>query len=150
LHPPVHKQLVPRVASIVADVQAEFAITTAEVQAKIRGTADGLLEAHSVRCCLIDSVDSDGEDWVAPEIDPSALAIVQYTSGSTGSPKGVMLSHGNLVHNLEVIRLACHPEGGAGVFWLPPHHDMGLIGAILETLYAGATSVLMPPNAFIK
>ena len=158
LHPPAHKQLVPRVASILADAQADFVLTTTGVQAKIAGTVDGLLDERSVRRCFIDSVDSDGsedEDWVAPEIDPSAPAIVQYTSGSTGSPKGVVLTHANLVHNLEAIRQAFHPQswqpgGVVGVFWLPPHHDMGLIGGILETLYVGSTSVLMPPSAFIK
>ena len=155
LHPPAHKQLVPRVRSIVADAQADFALTTAELQAKIRETVDGLLEGRPVRWCVIDSADSDGEQWVAPEIDPSAPAIMQYTSGSTGSPKGVVLTHDNLIHNLETIRQAFHPQswqpgGVVGVFWLPPHHDMGLIGGILETLYVGSTSVLMPPNAFIK
>jgi acyl transferase domain-containing protein/acyl-CoA synthetase (AMP-forming)/AMP-acid ligase II/acyl carrier protein len=150
LHPPVRKQLVPRVASIVADVQADFALTTAELHAKFRGTLDGLPEGRCVRWCLIDAVVSDGEEWVAPEIDPSAVAIVQYTSGSTTSPKGVVLTHDNLLHNLEAIRQAWHPEGQVSVFWLPPHHDMGLIGGILEVVYAGAVSVLMPPNAFIK
>ena len=79
--------------------------------------------------------------------------MVQYTSGSTASPKGVVLSHGNLVHNLEAIRQTWKSGfdmTGNGVFWLPPYHDMGLIGGIFETIYVGGTCALMPPNAFIK
>jgi acyl transferase domain-containing protein/acyl-CoA synthetase (AMP-forming)/AMP-acid ligase II/acyl carrier protein len=77
--------------------------------------------------------------------------MVQYTSGSTSAPKGVVLTHGNLVHNLETIRQAWHGDDQAiGAFWLPPFHDMGLIGGLLETLYIGATTFLMSPSGFIK
>lgn len=62
-------------------------------------------------------------------MDPNAIAMVQYTSGSTSTPKGVMLSHANLMHNLETIRQTWNGDDHAvGVFWLPPFHDMGLIG----------------------
>ncbi|WP_164101786.1 AMP-binding protein [Candidatus Laterigemmans baculatus] len=92
-----------------------------------------------------------------PALEPSSLAFLQYTSGSTSDPKGVAISHGNLLHNLEMIR---HGFGRhfnfdsdpkmLGVFWLPPHHDMGLIGGILTPLYLGGTTVVMSPASFLK
>lgn len=151
VHPSVREHLVGRVASIVADVQPDFALTTAESQAKIRTTVDGLVEGRPLRWCLTDTVVGDGQEWVAPGIDASTTAMVQYTSGSTSSPKGVVLTHGNLIHNLEAIRQTWHGNDHAiGVFWLPPYHDMGLIGGILDTLYVGGTSHLMSPTTFIK
>jgi acyl-CoA synthetase (AMP-forming)/AMP-acid ligase II len=89
--------------------------------------------------------------WRAPEPDGRSLAFLQYTSGSTGAPKGVMLSHRNLMSNLELIHRCFEttPES-RGVFWLPLYHDMGLIGGVLETLYCGAESALMSPLDFLR
>lgn len=76
--------------------------------------------------------------------------MLQYTSGSTSAPKGVVLTHGNLVHNLMTISEAWGANTDmphvVGVFWLPPYHDMGLIGGLLATMYVGGQSVLMPPR----
>src|SRR5262249_50851357 len=78
-------------------------------------------------------------------------AVVQYSSGSAAIPKGVRLSHGNLLHNLELIRNAFECTGECNsVFWLPPYHDMGLIGGVLEPLYTGGSTVLMAPVAFLQ
>jgi acyl-CoA synthetase (AMP-forming)/AMP-acid ligase II len=85
----------------------------------------------------------------APTCD--TLAFLQYTSGSTGTPKGVALTHGNLLHNLSVIEARFeHTRQSTGVIWLPSYHDMGLIGGILEPLYAGFPVVLMSPLDFLK
>ena len=89
--------------------------------------------------------------WHPPDVDPASLAFLQYTSGSTGSPKGVMISHGNLLDNLRVIQNRFeHTAQSVGVIWLPPYHDMGLIGGILQPLYAGFPVVLMSPLACIQ
>ena len=78
------------------------------------------------------------------------LAILQYTSGSTGSPKGVMIGHRNLLHNLERIKRAFgHTPQSRGVSWLPPYHDMGLVGGVLQPLYAGFPVTLMSPQQFL-
>ncbi len=79
------------------------------------------------------------------------LAFIQYTSGSTSTPKGVMVSHKNIVANQESIRKACgHKLGFMGGGWLPQFHDMGLIGQMMQPLYMGGTYVFMPPMNFIQ
>lgn len=85
------------------------------------------------------------------------IAFLQYTSGSTSDPLGVAVSHRNLLHNLEMIRVSFGQEFNhsadrslKGLFWLPPYHDMGLIGGILTPLYIGGTAILMPPTMFLK
>ena len=104
----------------------------------------------------VDSIQDSSAANLKPSLEPG-LAFLQYTSGSTSDPKGVMVSHSNLLHNLEMIRqgfgLRSAEDGGeiqTGVFWLPAYHDMGLIGGILETLYVGGHSVLMSPAAFLQ
>ncbi|MFF4249651.1 fatty acyl-AMP ligase [Streptomyces sp. NPDC001663] len=89
--------------------------------------------------------------WRPPPADPHALAFLQYTSGSTADPKGVMVDHANLLANAEILvaisgMSADRPVGG----WLPLYHDFGLIGLLLTPLVLGGRSVLMPPTAFLK
>src|SRR6185503_945226 len=86
-----------------------------------------------------------------PLPEPRDLAFLQYTSGSTAEPRGVCVSHANLVHNQQVIRDLCgHTGESTFVSWLPMYHDMGLIGTVLQPLYVGALSVLMAPAAFLQ
>lgn len=81
----------------------------------------------------------------------NATAFLQYTSGSTGTPKGVMVSHANLLDNLQRIcdRFG-HNSNSRGVIWLPPYHDMGLIGGILQPLFVGFPVTLMAPASFLR
>ena len=90
-------------------------------------------------------------DQRASQAQVCSPAFLQYTSGSTGVPKGVIVSHDNLLHNLEQIRVQFgHDQESVGVIWLPPYHDMGLIGGILQPIYAGFPVVLMSPLTFIR
>jgi acyl-CoA synthetase (AMP-forming)/AMP-acid ligase II len=87
------------------------------------------------------------------EVDrnPDDLALLQYTSGSTRAPRGVRITHANLWNNLRQIeRCFGHDQTSRGVIWLPPTHDMGLIGGVLQPLYAGFPVWLMSPQAFLK
>ena len=88
-------------------------------------------------------------DLPAPE--PRDIAFLQYTSGSTSEPKGVAVSHANLLANLEMIRLSLgNTRRSTYVNWVPLYHDMGLILNALEALYVGALCVLMAPNGFMQ
>ena len=89
--------------------------------------------------------------WNRPNVEGEMLAFLQYTSGSTGIPKGVMISHNNILHNLEKINQAFYiRDNDVFVSWLPPYHDMGLIGGILEPIFSGTETHLMSPITFLK
>jgi 8-amino-7-oxononanoate synthase/acyl carrier protein len=91
------------------------------------------------------------DDWKLPEISTSDLAVLQYTSGSTGSPKGVMLSQENVINNLRMICDAFDlPLDEPSLSWLPAYHDMGLVGGILGPIYRGCPNYLLSPLAFLQ
>ena len=90
-------------------------------------------------------------DWVKPDINADTLAFLQYTSGSTGMPKGVMVTHGNMLHNSEVIyRSFEHTPDTRVLMWLPLYHDMGLIGGVIQPLYANCSMILLSPISLIQ
>jgi acyl-CoA synthetase (AMP-forming)/AMP-acid ligase II/acyl carrier protein len=97
----------------------------------------------------IDSADANA--WQMPALRPDTLALLQYTSGSTGEPRGVMVTHGNIMANEEMIRRKFgHHSQSSVAGWLPIYHDMGLIGNLLQPLYLGTTTVLMPSTSFLQ
>lgn len=150
--PPRPNRPMPRLQTIVADGQVKFALTSADILASIQARIDQAPGMKGLDWMNTDAMPADSErDWREPAIAGDSLAFLQYTSGSTSRPRGVMLTHGNLLHNLSLI-YSCF-EGNRefkGVFWLPPYHDMGLIGGILEPMYAGTPAVLMAPASFLQ
>jgi amino acid adenylation domain-containing protein len=137
----------PRLQAICVDAQAKYVLTSEEILAFAKGPIASWTHLEAIS---VESIGSDAEaDWRPPALDPRAPALLQYTSGSTGSPRGVMLSHANILHNLASMHRV-DTEGVGGVCWLPPYHDMGLIGGILQAVYSGRRSVLMSPLAFIQ
>ncbi|HLJ24240.1 MAG TPA: SDR family NAD(P)-dependent oxidoreductase [Candidatus Acidoferrales bacterium] len=147
----LHRQI-PRLLSIVADSEAKLVLTTA----KIRRQADDLFkrapELKKLQWLATDGVPAaGGEEWRIPQAGLETLAFLQYTSGSTAAPRGVMVTHGNLLHNLACLRevFQFSPDS-VGVTWLPHYHDMGLIGGLLQPLYAGGEMIVMPPSSFLQ
>ena len=150
-YPPRSSQLVTRLNLIIRDAQASIALTTSSLRDSIGKHLSGD-ECPNIDCIATDDIALErANEWSYKNINPQDLAFLQYTSGSTGSPKGVMVGHGNLVSNTEFINQCFGVEAGAtAVSWLPPYHDMGLVGGILQPLFIGASMVLMPPVAFLQ
>ncbi len=151
-YPPRRNQNMSRLQAIVADAQATVALTTTSLLGNIEGCFAENPELTELRWIATDQIASDlAESWQEPELSSDTLAFLQYTSGSTGNPKGVMVSHGNLLHNSTLIQ-HCFEDtpNSIGVSWLPPYHDMGLIGGVLQPLCVGAPMILMSPVAFLQ
>ncbi|HEV7994491.1 MAG TPA: aminotransferase class I/II-fold pyridoxal phosphate-dependent enzyme [Gemmatimonadaceae bacterium] len=150
-YPPNPRRADPRVSGIVADSGARVALVSAGLASRLQGWLalnDGL---SGVTWLDVSALTSAAESWRAPQLHRGSLAMLQYTSGSTGEPRGVMLSHANLLENSAVIhRVSAHRAGDSGVFWLPPFHDMGLIGGIVQPVYTGRPVVLMAPATFLQ
>ena len=98
-----------------------------------------------------------GLPWVEPDLPPESIAFLQYTSGSTASPRGVMVTHANLLYQTALLYSTWEKDyptsghqGVVGVSWLPFYHDMGLIGGVLASFYSGQRVVLMSPLAFVQ
>lgn len=141
----------PRLAALVADAQARFALTTAAIRslAEVIGAQAAPLQSLTW-LSVEDATEGAARVWQDPAATPDTLALLQYTSGSTGTPRGVMLSHANLIHNSAAIhRCFEHGPHSRGVIWLPPYHDMGLIGGVLQPLFGGFPVVLLSPLAFL-
>jgi len=151
-YPPRRKASWPRLASIVADAEARFALSTAEVITQVEAHQAQWPDLLSLRWVATSGLPLTlADDWREPPVQSETLALLQYTSGSTGAPKGVMISQRNLLHNLEIIQQGLgFTSAGHSVLWLPIYHDMGLIGGVLGTLYIGMPLTLMPPTAFVE
>jgi len=150
LYPPRRNQKLSRLLSIFSDTQAKVALTTTSVLAEIEKRQEEEAELAELKLIATDTIEANPQEFVPKSVTPESLAFLQYTSGSTGTPKGVMVTHGNLIHNQQMIRRAFgHSEQTIFVGWLPLFHDMGLIGNVLQPMYLGIPSVLMPPTAFL-
>ncbi|WP_338896083.1 aminotransferase class I/II-fold pyridoxal phosphate-dependent enzyme [Streptomyces sp. TG1A-60] len=147
-------QTMPRLAAIARDSQATHALTTGSFSRFAATRKDELaaLGLGGLRWLVTDDLGTAAaDDWRDPGAAGDSPAFLQYTSGSTSAPKGVMVSNGNLIHNLRSIhhRLE-HDANSAMVSWLPPYHDMGLVGGILTPLYGGFPAHLMSPLSFVR
>jgi acyl-CoA synthetase (AMP-forming)/AMP-acid ligase II len=142
----------PRLQAMVADAQATIALTTDQILSMAQFLFQQAPDLGSLRWFATDTIaDDKGDDWQPPAVTDDALAFLQYTSGSTRMPRGVMLTHTNLLHNLGLISEAFQLRSeDLGVIWLPPYHDMGLIGGILQPVYWGVRCILMSPLAFLQ
>jgi amino acid adenylation domain-containing protein len=151
--PPANRRTLPRLRLMAADSQPVAALTLARIRDSVMNvdagdSGDDVL--RQIPWLSTDDIDGDESTWVRPEVQASDIVFLQYTSGSTGTPKGVMVAHHNLLANLRLFRQMFDVRvGETFVFWLPPHHDFGLIGSIIMPVFAGAHCVQFPPAAFM-
>jgi len=137
-----------RQAGILRNAQASLLITDAEIR-PLGALLMGLAEDLRVVTTVAELNRNVGLVKPMPA-SPETTALIQYTSGSTGDPKGVVLTHANLLSNIRAMGEAMQASSrDIFVSWLPLYHDMGLIGAWLGSLYYGAPVAVMPPLAFL-
>lgn len=151
-YPPRANRPMPRIQAILADAGAKAALTTSAIKANVQRQFDASPDLKALLWLATDEVPAGLEAaWQDPAVTPDSLSFLQYTSGSTGDPKGVMVSHGNLIHNLHMMRHGLEmPDESMWVTWLPMYHDMGLIGGILEPMYMGGANTMLSPVAFLQ
>ena len=151
VYPPKRNQKLSRLLTIIKDSQSTVVLTIKTVKQDWQQRWQSEPMLNKLPWIATDELDANPLNW-SPEL-PSVeqLAMLQYTSGSIGKPKGVMVSHQNLMHNLKMIH-ACfgHDRNTVGISWLPHYHDMGLIGGVLQSVYGGFVVMIMPPVAFVR
>ncbi|HVZ44384.1 MAG TPA: fatty acyl-AMP ligase [Ramlibacter sp.] len=151
--PPRREQLAQRLRGIAANAGARPGIADSEevMQAAI-GLGHDDVHWFDIRQLSRDgALRARSADWRPPVLRDDSLAFLQYTSGSTGDPKGVMVSHGNMMANSrQIARAFGHTRASRGLVSLPLYHDMGLIGGILQPVYAGFPVHVMTPAQFVQ
>ncbi|WP_416529988.1 fatty acyl-AMP ligase [Streptomyces coelicoflavus] len=139
----------PRLQAIVDDAGSDVVLTTSDIKPLIQQS----LQSSSGRAPHLLAVDllPSEDGGLVPRCDHRTPALLQYTSGSTSLPRGVVLSHEHLMSNChDIVRGFGIHRGSSGGLWLPPYHDMGLIGGILTPLFSGIPETLMSPMTFLR
>ena len=147
----IAKRSVERVASICRDCEPAAMLTLARFDREARARGELPRPVDRIAPIYLDALPPAPRSYSVGASSGESIALLQYTSGSTSSPKGVMLSHENLIANSRMIRdmFGNGPEV-RGVGWLPLFHDMGLIGHVLQPVFNGGLSVLMSPLTFLQ
>lgn len=147
---PVHESFPPRLSWVVPDVEPAFALTSAQMTMVTKTSVDTLVQMlgrEPLRWALTEY--GDAEAWVPPDVTPDDTALLLYTSGTTSSPKAVVLTHRNIMCNVKAMRIASGDNDTTiGVSWMPHQHSMSLIAQIVVVVDAGATGYGMSPDVF--
>lgn len=148
------RRALPRMIAVFMDSQPDAILTTSVGMGLLDELGDMRSALGEVPCLVTADIPSD-EGAAPPPVDirPDHMALLQYTSGSTGRPRGIEVTHGQLMANQRMIYEMVRPRGTerhVAVCWLPFHHDMGLIGNLIQSVYQGGHCVMMPPMDFVR
>ena len=151
-YPPRPNRSLNRIHNILDNAQTDVALTDSETLQSLERQLASTTKLQNLRWITTDAIDRRAaSSWQQPSILGSDIAFLQYTSGSTAEPKGVKIAYENLLHNLEAIHNCFrHSTQSKGVIWLPPYHDMGLIGGVLQPLFGNFPVTLMSPLIFLQ
>lgn len=147
------KRTLPRLKSIIQDAEARYLMTTSSMSETIQGNPDTLSELPELTWISTDKIDpASGHGWDnIPEKKLSDIAYLQYTSGSTSTPKGVMITYGNVMHNcLHITEGFGYDQNCVMVTWMPYFHDYGLIDGLSAPMYHGFPCYILSPLTFIR
>ena len=151
-YPPRPNRSLNRIQNIISNAETNLALTDTETLEGLQRQLANTPQLSSLNWITTDTISPKlAQNWHEPKISADSIAFLQYTSGSTAEPKGVKIAYKNLLHNMEAIhRCFRHSPESNGVIWLPPYHDMGLIGGILQPLYGDFPVTLMSPLMFLQ
>ncbi|MCK4440478.1 MAG: AMP-binding protein, partial [Sulfurovaceae bacterium] len=149
-YPPRKNQKIDRLRNIVEDCDAKVVLTTNQIYRISKDTFEKDTLFKNIPLLSTETIDNN-IPFTEVLLNSEDLAFLQYTSGSTGNPKGVMVTHANILSNLKVLEefIGCD-KNSVGTSWLPHFHDMGLIGGVLLPLYIGFEAILMTPLYFLQ
>ncbi|MGW4699291.1 fatty acyl-AMP ligase [Streptomyces sp. NPDC004285] len=148
-----------RMRRMIADADVKVILATRQVLSALDSASGHFPELSTLVCVATEEIpDEAGDSWREPAVAPDTVAFLQYTSGSTSAPRGVMVTHRNLMHNQVALtqRMGHTPEaleewgGELYVSWLPLYHDLGLVAPVLNNLYVGGTATLFSPPHFLQ
>ena len=151
LYPPRPNQKLYRAGKVIADCGCRIALTNTAALATVKAYLSGEVGFKQIEVLASDAITNiDADSWKAPLPVPESIAFLQYTSGSTGTPRGVMVSHASLMANQRTITTASGTnECDTFVTWLPIYHDMGLIGLLMD-IFCGFETVVIPSTGFVR
>ncbi len=151
-YPPRRNRGIERIFKIIDDSEVQICLVSKHIYNDIQRNFSDDENLKGLSWVVYDDISNESSHgFIETELMPDDIALLQYTSGSTGDPKGVIISQKNLLYNSEYIRQSFnHDEHLVGVNWLPVFHDMGLIGTVLQPPYVGGVSYLMPPVTILK
>ena len=148
--PEQYERHLPRLLGIIEDAQPALISTADSARAGVEALLAQGESAPELPVVVLEGQRGRGRPGAAA-IDADTLATIVYTSGSTGDPKGALMTNGNLLHNVRLIsaKLGHHPEG-TFVSWVPPYHDLGLVTVRLSSVYNGVSCYLLAPADFVR
>ena len=148
---PIDERSMKRVGGILRDADSGLALTSEKLRGLLTAGIEGLDLDRPLLCVATEeALLADADTWAMPNLSRDTVAFLQYTSGSTGDPKGVAVTHANVVHNEAAMSEALRADSTSVlVGWIPHWHDMGLLGLLLG-FFNGADIVAMSPLAFLK